>query len=145
MIPPCILCSMRYTHGFILHYFVVFIWSALTDFKWSIYPYSPLSRHCNWGNRISSSDMILSKSVKLFVTNQHRKQITHCMWNPWDVLYRSVLPLIARFVRPTWHPYGAERTQVDPMLAPWTLLSGTLHDHIVHTPFYCDLLNLPSI
>ena len=35
-------------------------------------------------------------------------------------------PLIARFMGPTWGPSGADRTQVDPMLAPWTLLSGTL-------------------
>ena len=34
-------------------------------------------------------------------------------------------PLIARFMGPTWGPSGAERTQVGPMLAPWTLLSGT--------------------
>ena len=27
---------------------------------------------------------------------------------------------------PTWGPSGADRTQVDPMLAPWTLLSGKL-------------------
>ena len=31
--------------------------------------------------------------------------------------------LIARFVGPTWGPSGADRTQVGPMLAPWTLLS----------------------
>ena len=31
---------------------------------------------------------------------------------------------IARFVGPTWGPSGADRTQVGPMLAPWTLLSG---------------------
>ena len=35
-----------------------------------------------------------------------------------------VTTLIARFVRPTWGPSGADRTQVGPMLAPWTLLSG---------------------
>ena len=34
-------------------------------------------------------------------------------------------PLIARFMGPTWGPSGADRTQVGPMLAPWTLLSGT--------------------
>ena len=34
-------------------------------------------------------------------------------------------PLIARFMRPTWGPSGAHRIQVGPMLAPWTLLSGT--------------------
>ena len=34
-------------------------------------------------------------------------------------------PWIARFMGPTWGPYGADRTQVGPMLVPWTLLSGT--------------------
>ena len=32
--------------------------------------------------------------------------------------------LIARFMGPTWGPSGAGRTQVGPMLVPWTLLSG---------------------
>ena len=34
---------------------------------------------------------------------------------------------MARFMGPTWGLTGAERTQVGPMLAPWTLLSGCLH------------------
>ena len=34
-------------------------------------------------------------------------------------------PLIARFMGPTWGPSGADRTQVGPMLAPWTFLSGS--------------------
>ena len=33
-------------------------------------------------------------------------------------------PPIARFMEPPWGPSGAHRTQVGPMLAPWTLLSG---------------------
>ena len=33
--------------------------------------------------------------------------------------------LIAKFMGPTWGPSGANRTQVGPMLAPWTLLSGS--------------------
>ena len=32
--------------------------------------------------------------------------------------------LIARFMGPTWCPSGPDRTQVGPMLVPWTLLSG---------------------
>ena len=36
----------------------------------------------------------------------------------------SEASLRARFMRPTWGPSGADRTQVCPMLAPWTLLSG---------------------
>ena len=34
-----------------------------------------------------------------------------------------VTALIARFMGPTWGPSGADRTQMGPMLAPWTLLS----------------------
>ena len=35
---------------------------------------------------------------------------------------------VSRFMGPTWGPSGADRTQVGPMLAPWTLLSGmTFH------------------
>ena len=34
--------------------------------------------------------------------------------------------LIARSMWPTWGPSGANRAQVGPMLAPWTLLSGNL-------------------
>ena len=37
-----------------------------------------------------------------------------------------IISLIARFMGPTWGPSGADRTQVGPMLAPWTLLSGCL-------------------
>ena len=36
-----------------------------------------------------------------------------------------ITPLIARFMGPTWGPSGADRTQVCPMLVPWTLLSGS--------------------
>ena len=34
--------------------------------------------------------------------------------------------LTARFMGTTWGPPGADRTQVGPMLAPWTLISGRL-------------------
>ena len=37
---------------------------------------------------------------------------------------RSSISLIARFMGPTWGPSGADRTQVGPMSATWTLLSG---------------------
>ena len=36
------------------------------------------------------------------------------------------IALVARFIGPTWGPSGADRTQVGPMLAPWTLLSGCI-------------------
>ena len=46
---------------------------------------------------------------------------------PYDVwatgsIWRTVAPLIARFMGPTWGPSGADRTQVGHILAPRTLL-----------------------
>ena len=38
---------------------------------------------------------------------------------------REYLPQIAKFMGPTWGPLGSCRPQMGPMLAPWTLLSGT--------------------
>ena len=35
-------------------------------------------------------------------------------------------PQIANFMGPTWGPPGSCRPQMGPMLAPWTLLSGTV-------------------
>ena len=43
-------------------------------------------------------------------------------WTPCTKLDKRIL--IARFMGPIWGPSGADRTQVGPMLAPWTLLSG---------------------
>ena len=45
----------------------------------------------------------------------------------WDYHIGKILKLIfliAKLMGPTWGPSGADRTQVGPMLAPWTLLSG---------------------
>ena len=47
------------------------------------------------------------------------------------MFYRTAL--IARFMGPTWGPFGADRTQVGPMLAPWTLLSGCLSQWLMLT------------
>ena len=44
---------------------------------------------------------------------------------------------IARFMGPTWSPSGADRTQVGPMLAPWTLLSGITMKASVACYFQC--------
>ena len=52
-------------------------------------------------------------------------QYTTCPGELWGVFARSVEgTLITRFMGPTWGPSGADRTQVGPMLALWTLLSG---------------------
>ena len=51
----------------------------------------------------------------------------------------EITPQIAKFMGPTWGPPGSCRPQMGPMLAPWTLLSGTvarssnLHNGISYT------------
>ena len=52
--------------------------------------------------------------------------ITHHTPSCLDMWQGYGMPLIARFMGPTWGPSGADRTQVGPMLAPWTLLSGAV-------------------
>ena len=44
---------------------------------------------------------------------------------------RRSIPQIAKFMGPTWGPPGSCRPQMGPMLAPWTLLSGTFWDRII--------------
>ena len=46
-------------------------------------------------------------------------------WRQWP---NYAATLIARLMGPTWGSSGANRTQVGPMLAPWTLLSGTVNN-----------------
>ena len=53
----------------------------------------------------------------------------HCNWILWEPMLLCWVSLwrvnlIARFMGPTWGPHGADRTQVGPILVPWTLLSG---------------------
>ena len=53
----------------------------------------------------------------------------------------TTVSLIAWFMRPTWGPSGADRTQVGPMLlAPWTLLSGMCIPLIMLTIILCIVL-----
>ena len=68
--------------------------------------------------------LLMTKSIE---------RVTHWWWwvgNHWYVAlthYRYetyMVPLIARFMGPSWVPSGADRTQMGPMLAPWTVLSG---------------------
>ena len=65
---------------------------------------------------------------------RHSGAIWHC-WSCSMLVYLMAwcikpLPVpmltspIASFMGPTWDPHGADRNQVGPMLAPWTLLSG---------------------
>ena len=47
-----------------------------------------------------------------------------CGFNPRPDLALGIDTQIARFMGPTWGPPVADRTQVGPMLAPWSLLTG---------------------
>ena len=51
-----------------------------------------------------------------------------------SIMYDCMYSLIATFMGPTWGPSGADRTQVGPMLAPWTLLSGILCYKVITVP-----------
>ena len=55
---------------------------------------------------------------------------------------RTAATLIASFMGSTWGPSGADRTQVDPMLAPWTLPSGYL---AIRKKKTCDTIRIASI
>ena len=50
------------------------------------------------------------------------RPLAHEISSPENVFRLAALR--ARLLGPTWGPSGADRTQVGPMLAPWTLLSG---------------------
>ena len=62
---------------------------------------------------------------------------------------------IAKFMGPTWGPPGSSRPQMGPMLAPWTLLSGswflrtTTHSQVqtvaIILGIYCIYINLMHI
>ena len=77
-----------------------------------------------------------------------RSKTIQCVWmNEWhtcriivyvnsgcvcEVTFAQIDTPIARFTGSTWGPSGADKTQVGPMLAPWTLL-GRTHIHTQHT------------
>ena len=52
--------------------------------------------------------------------DQESRNRFHIMMSSW----LPKAPLIARFMGPTWGPSGPCRSQMGPMLAPWTLLSA---------------------
>ena len=58
--------------------------------------------------------------------------LTSYSWGFFSIHWRAIsqwvpkLPQIAKFRGPTWSPPGSYQHQMGPMLAPWTLLSGTI-------------------
>ena len=89
---------------------------------------------------------------KLYIGQQNINRINLCCSPLWwfaififtGGLFRSrwwnEISQIARFMEPTWGPPGICRSQVDPMLAPWTLLLGIDGEDQwrVITTFFCQ-------
>ena len=83
----------------------------------------------------SQLDTTAAYSVLSYIVNFTRKKAPRASFT--NMLYQikwhgeviATISLIASFMGPTWGPSGAERTQVGPMLAPWTLLSLMVCDY----------------
>ena len=74
--------------------------------------------------------MNIDESGRNLTATKHNRYRTACLvLHAWCIGH--TVPLIARFMGPTWGPSGADRTQVGPMLAPWTLLCGISPTHFV--------------
>ena len=69
----------------------------------------------DWVNNRETGDLRRHRANFVFIVMNY---IISACW---------LISLIARFMGPTWGPSGADRTQVGPMLAPWTLLSGMIY------------------
>ena len=88
------------------------------------------SVHIRSATRSSSVCMTLSPSLissRAWTANIYLNvivQLGRCKQIIQGLTYLTLKREIARFMGPTWGPSGADRTQVGPMLAPWTLLSG---------------------
>ena len=95
-------------------------------------------RHCipreadMWGLGKGGDDLVLGHRSRSSLSTEG---MNHQLFACWIVLtlcawengchFKNMISLIARFMGSTWGPSGADRTQVGPMLAPWTLLSGS--------------------
>ena len=83
-------------------------------------------------NSIANTLELSSLIIMLWFSPKYPQQIHHS--SPLRVGYAT--PQIARFMGPTWGPSGADKTQVGPMLAPWTLVSGIFSVfNTVHSPY----------
>ena len=91
----------------------------------------------HWVNQWHSSGIPLYTGPASVHWLRVRDDILLSIW----CIYSSDSSLIARFMGPTWGPSGADRTQVGPMLAPWTWLSvfvlKVAQLNAAHSNVYC--------
>ena len=90
----------------------------------------PCQVYCHRSN--TTSVAIIGHPVIPAIVARQRTQTVECEqalshWVHLQCRRQGIvyIPLITRFMGPIWGPPGADRTQVGPMLAPWTLLSVT--------------------
>ena len=59
------------------------------------------------------------------------QKCVHVIMSSWNHSFHTSWknPQIAKFMGPTWGPPGSCRPQMGPMLAPWTLLSGSRYSN----------------
>ena len=113
--------------------FVSVSWYSYQQYVW----YSPENiRMTSWSSLLVGrkycllADCYIRNSYQ-YAANDYSKQLgqTSCQSIRQPLHYGLAkdsfnISLIASFTGPTWGPSGADRTQVGPMLAPWTLLFG---------------------
>ena len=104
------------------------IWNAFSwikilkfwlKFHWSLFLMVQLTIFQHWSRYWLGADEATSHYLNQLWLDYRR--IDACVTRPQWV---NAYTLITRFTGPTWGLSGADRTQVGPMLAPWTLLSG---------------------
>ena len=92
------------------------IMSIGQDYYWSNVRAHHLHRCTKWSLKWSKAINKARWRNERSLTQVHCHE-SYFVWNN--------ISLITRFEGPTWGPSGAGRTQVGPMSAPWTLLSGS--------------------
>ena len=98
--------------------------------KWeshSYYSWYNVHVPCAWTNARQTTDsQLLPRGVRDIGKHNADYRLRHvCSQIEFFVGYRDkVVSLIAGFMGPTWGLPGASRTQVGPIGATWTLLSG---------------------
>ena len=66
----------------------------------------------------------VNKNYEISNNQKHWQMVSYFIFT--TVFVDGKAPQMAKFKGPTWGPPGSCRPKMGPMLAPWTLLSGTL-------------------
>ena len=107
--------------------------AAIHDRTYKVTSPASSSRVSHNGDRVSTAVLmsvsiwffeIMIKHVVHIYKNNNLIYVYGDWWSNTDDFYNDKSTLIARFMRPTLGPSGADKNQVGPMLIPWTLPSG---------------------